>query len=167
MTIESNPVFKSLTHDELMSFIGDCEEQEFAAGSVLIQRGEHGEAVFFLLEGELSVRLPRRNSNQEMTRLQPPAVVGEIELLSGQTRTADVVALTTTKVLAHPLESFREKMAAGDLAALKVAANFAHILAHRMGALTDHLVALEAEMPEERSAEMQSFRAKLFSDWSC
>ncbi len=68
----------------------------FAAGKVLVERGQPGTGLFVVVEGTLVVEAP------EVTReVGPGAVVGERALLSPEgTRTARVRALTDGVLLA-------------------------------------------------------------------
>ena len=166
MDFQSNPVFKYLDAAQLENFVASCGEVELPAGSELIAYGEQGEHVYFLIEGQLSVRLPQRAGQSELTRLDPPAVVGEVAMLTGQPRIASIVTTTAAKLLSIPIETFLEKLANDDPAALKVVGNMARVLALRLGAVMEKLMELETAGPKERSVELQQFRSLLFSDWS-
>lgn len=166
MDLHNNPIFKNLNPAELRTFVSYCSEVAFPSGTKVMSRGEVSNEVYFLIAGELSVRLSSHVREQELDRLSPPAVVGEMSMLTGKPRSASVVATTDVKLLSISNEVFHEKMAEGDSAVLKVVGNLARVLAVRLGALTDKLIELEAIVPGERADELQEFRAQLFSDWS-
>ncbi len=60
----------------------------------IIRRGDRGDAVFFIASGAVEVRLPARR-----VRLGSGEFFGEMALLSGRPRQADVVALTYCRLL--------------------------------------------------------------------
>jgi CPA1 family monovalent cation:H+ antiporter len=60
----------------------------------IIRKGERGDAVFFIASGAVEVILPERH-----VRLGSGEVFGEMALLSGRLRQADVVALTFCQLL--------------------------------------------------------------------
>jgi Na+:H+ antiporter len=60
----------------------------------IIRKGEQGDAVYFIATGEVEVRLPR-----EPVRLGSGEFFGEMALLTGLPRQADVVALTYCRLL--------------------------------------------------------------------
>lgn len=167
MDLQSNPIFQQLDAAQLASFVKACNDVELPAGSVVMTQGQPGEYVCILVSGELSVRLSGGRLERELARLEPPAVVGEVAMLTGQPRSAGVVATTAVRLLEMPIETFRTRMADGDPGTLQVVANMARVLAFRLGALTEKLLELEAVVPEERVAELQQFGSNLFSDWSC
>ena len=166
MNHHDNPIFRNLDEAQLADFVAACDETQMSAGAEVITHGGHGEQVFFLVGGELSVRISSTKGERELARLAPPAVVGEMSMLTGHPRTAAVVATTDVNLLAMPIESFRNRMADGDVPTMKIVCNMAKVLAFRLAELTEKIMELEAVVPQDRSAELQKFRAKLLSDWS-
>ncbi|MFW5832666.1 MAG: cation:proton antiporter [Pseudomonadota bacterium] len=82
-------------------------------GERLIRRGDHGEAMFFIVDGAVSVQWPGGRRT-----LGPGDVFGEIALLTGQRRTADVVALGYVQYLELRRADFRRLVTGlGDLRA--------------------------------------------------
>lgn len=62
----------------------------FSRGETIIRFGAEGNSMFIVHEGAVSVRL----DDAEVARLQPGDFFGEMALLTGERRTADVIALT-------------------------------------------------------------------------
>ena len=164
--IKSNPVFSTLNATQVNNFVAASSPKSFGAGDEIITRGNIGENVYFLLEGELSVRLPGNRHSQELAHLTAPAVVGEMEMLTRQPRSATVVALTPVSVLAMPIDVLQARIDDGDAAALKVVGNIARVVANRLSTLVEKMHELEGAVSEERSLDLKKFRTKLFSDWS-
>ena len=166
MDHRDNPIFRNLDPEQLNGFVAACDDLHLPAGSEVIVRGSEGNNVYFLFEGKLSVRLEGKTHEEEIARLSPPAVVGEMSMLTGHPRTADVVAVTDVKLLAMPIEQFQTRMADGDVPTMKIVCNMAKVLANRLAELTEKIMELENQAPQQRSVELQKFRAQLFSDWS-
>ncbi|HWW61437.1 MAG TPA: cyclic nucleotide-binding domain-containing protein, partial [Thermoanaerobaculia bacterium] len=72
----------------------------FSKGETIIRHGTAGESMFVVHEGIVSVRIPDDSSVgwHEVARLVAGSVFGEMALLTGETRTADIAA--TTDVMA-------------------------------------------------------------------
>ena len=166
MLHQDHPIFRNLDESQLQGFVSGCQEQECAAGVELIAQGSDDDTVYFLTEGELSIRVSGKKGHRELARLQPPAVVGEMSMLTGHPRSANVVALTHVKLLTLPIETFRQRLADGDVPTMKIVCNMAKVLAYRLAELTEKIMEVESVVPQDRSAELQRFRTKLFSDWS-
>jgi len=60
----------------------------------IIRKGERGDAVYFIVSGAVEVVLPERD-----VRLGSGEFFGELALLSGRSRQADVIALTYCQFL--------------------------------------------------------------------
>lgn len=80
--------FAALTPPEFLRLWGWARE-EACDGAVLTRAGERPQALYFLLDGSVSVR----SNEQELARLGRGAFVGEMSLLTGGAATADSVAL--------------------------------------------------------------------------
>lgn len=84
-------------------------ESTFAAGQIVIERGQPGSGVFLILEGQVVVE-----AAEGEIELGKGAVIGERALLSEDgKRTARVRALTEVRVVAVTREMFDE-LCAGD-----------------------------------------------------
>jgi len=164
MDLTNYRVFQNLNRTQIENFVAACTEQVHAAGTEIITRGGRGQHMFFLLEGELRVHLPGTKPT-ELAVLKPPAVVGEMELLTDMPRSASVTAATEVRVLGVPFETLRTRLKDEDPATLKIMYNVATVLALRLSATVSKLVELE-NAPETRSEELSEFRKKLFSEWS-
>lgn len=100
--VASVPAFKDLDTQTLGEIAARLEEQQLPAGAILMRQGEPGEALFFVLKGELEVSVAsgsatggdgdREAKPVVVDRLGPGAVIGEMALLAGNRRTATVVA---------------------------------------------------------------------------
>jgi Na+:H+ antiporter len=73
----------------------------------ILRRGDRGDAVFFIASGAVEVRLPARR-----VRLGSGEFFGEMALLSGRPRQADVVSLTYCRLLVLRKPDFERFLAA-------------------------------------------------------
>jgi voltage-gated potassium channel len=76
--------------------------REVAAGSAVVRRGQPGDCMYFVVEGEVEIRLNRP------VKLGPGDFFGEIALITGGPRLATVIALRSTVLLALDLADFRD-----------------------------------------------------------
>ena len=84
----------------------------FDAGAEVIRRGDNSTSVFLLLEGRLDVRLPVTagdiDGHARVATFTPGTLVGEMALLSGAPRSADVVARTPARCLRLDLDALAQ-----------------------------------------------------------
>jgi flavin reductase (DIM6/NTAB) family NADH-FMN oxidoreductase RutF len=85
--VEDPRVFAKLPTALLEPILARGEERTYGDGETLMQLGERADALYLLLEGHVRVERPGR-----MTRLSAGDVVGEIAVLAGGPRTANVFA---------------------------------------------------------------------------
>ena len=75
-------------------FSNEKDVSEFPAGHVLFRRGDEGDAMFVVIEGELDVVV----GENIVETVGPGGLVGEMALIDHRARSADVVAKTPVKV---------------------------------------------------------------------
>ncbi len=85
--------FSSIDPDELLQIAEGVEVREYAAGADIIRKGEAGDTMHVVYSGRLRVLLTDNSGNSKMVvHLGPRDLVGEMALLTGDKRNADVVA---------------------------------------------------------------------------
>lgn len=97
----------ALLDDEGRARIGRIAEAlTFPAGTTLIQEGEQGDAFYASLSGVLKVSAADfADEAQQIATLEPGSVFGEIAALTGEPRTATVVAESEVQILKFEMVS--------------------------------------------------------------
>lgn len=95
-TIGKLELFTPMTDDERRALATELTDYMFVRNDVISRRGEVAEALFVLAEGKVGIYGdPEPGSGQARPRLatlEAPSVFGEMGLLTGQARTANVIA---------------------------------------------------------------------------
>jgi CRP-like cAMP-binding protein len=89
-------LFTGLPTEQLRAIAGSAQEVEFAAGRVIARQGEVGTGFFVVVDG--TVRVVR--DGELLATLGPGEFFGELSILDGQPRIAQVVAEGPTRCLA-------------------------------------------------------------------
>jgi CRP-like cAMP-binding protein len=97
------PLFSGCSQREIAAIANGTKEVRRKAGGVLARTGEAGVGFFLLVDGTASVLV---NSRKRAT-LKPGDFFGEISLLDGGPRSADVVADTDVTMLGLTAWVFR------------------------------------------------------------
>ncbi len=87
---------------------GSMEEVNFKTGEAIIQKGDRGDRLYTVLEGQLRIH----DIGQSISTLTVGGVVGEMALLDGQPRSASVTAVADSRLLQLKKDSFDELLAA-------------------------------------------------------
>jgi hypothetical protein len=96
------PMLQVLPLTALEQVAGELRPMRFAAGDVVIKRGEVGDRFYVIASGEVEVDI----SDQVLRRLGAGQSFGEVALLRDVPRTADVVAVTDLELFAIARDPF-------------------------------------------------------------
>ncbi|MGR9170580.1 cation:proton antiporter domain-containing protein [Rhizobium sp. KDH_Rht_773_N] len=86
--VETFPLFSEVGEDALEELLLLFNPKLASPGERVIRRGDRGDSMYFISSGAVEVRLA-----SGAVRLEPGAFFGEMALLSGGRRTADVIAV--------------------------------------------------------------------------
>jgi len=87
-------------------------------GETILRFGDAGDSMFVVHAGSVAIRIPGEAGETEVAQLGPGGIFGEMALLTGEARTADVVGLTEVVALKvgkgalHPVLSGNPGLAA-------------------------------------------------------
>jgi CRP/FNR family transcriptional regulator, cyclic AMP receptor protein len=120
----------ALSKADLFAAISDKARTKLAAAgsvvtvepaSLLFARGDPGDALFVLLEGEVEVRTSNEGGRDvRLASLAPPALIGEMAVLDGGARSADICAIRRSRLLRIARETALAALEAEPKALLKV-----------------------------------------------
>jgi CRP-like cAMP-binding protein len=85
---------------DLVELWRQLAEERVAAGAIICRRGEPGDHFYIVQSGSVEVRLGIGPDSMSLYRLSPGDCFGEMALLTGEPRSADVVALEDTTLWA-------------------------------------------------------------------
>lgn len=166
MELNEIPALQHLTPAQLDNLRESCQERRLESGEELIRRGDEGGKLYFLLDGRVEVYLDDRGPDVVLAELCAPAIVGELEMLTGEKRTANVRAREASRLLSLEHGKISERIQGGDTAVLQVVYGIARVIASRLVTMSAKFAELEDKADPARSRELRDFRQKLFSDWS-
>jgi voltage-gated potassium channel len=98
------PIFASLGVVTLSEIVGKLRTRYYPARVTVLRRGDPGDSMFFISNGEVEVRLPTGGT----VRLGDGAFFGEMSLLNRQPRAATIATTTPTTLLALYASDFYE-----------------------------------------------------------
>jgi CRP-like cAMP-binding protein len=108
--LASSELFKGLTQQELDRLERLAHRRHYDPGDTIIQEGQGGIAFFVLTSGQAVVtRNDKDGRAQELRRVGPGGVFGEMALFTDRPRSATIKAVEPTECLAlHRLEFLEE-----------------------------------------------------------
>ena len=94
------PLFAGTDFEELSQVLKDCEVCEFQDGELICREGEYDDNCSVILRGNVQVILPQKGAKRSKTvTLGEGEIFGEIAVISGNPRTADIISSKVTTLL--------------------------------------------------------------------
>jgi CRP-like cAMP-binding protein len=118
------PLFACLNTSHLRHVAGLAKIRRFHDGAALMRAGDPGDAMYVLLDGRATVRVPRGGA----VGLEMGSFVGELALLDDGPRTATVVADGPVVALSIARTGFRKLLRAEPSIAVAIAEELARRL---------------------------------------
>jgi len=135
--IRNISLFDSVDEGLAERFLAGAKPVSFRARERLIDTNARDSDVYLLSRGFAEVRRARNGGSVAVATLGPGDLIGEMSMLLGSGRTADVVALTEGEYYRIAQTAFQHGNAAADDATLsRINFNLAAILARRLQATT-------------------------------
>lgn len=93
------PIFAPLSDEETDKLARASTARIFAPGEAIVRMGAEGNSMFVIVRGSVRVQIPENGIPKTINNLKENDFFGEMSLLTGEPRTATVVASEETEVL--------------------------------------------------------------------
>ncbi len=95
LIVATTPIFYPLDVDVRKELVKNFNLKKYRKGEFIIKEGESSDAMFIIKSGKVAVE----KNGQSLAELGPSDFFGEIGLVTGQKRTADIIALTDVELM--------------------------------------------------------------------
>ena len=93
------PIFNPLSDEEIERLANNSLSRIYAPGEAIVRMGQEGNSMFVIIRGSVKVQIPDGDSQKVVGTLAEDDFFGEMSLLTGEPRSANVVAIVETEVL--------------------------------------------------------------------
>ena len=143
------PIFGELSESDLQSVVVNMESQSYKKGRIILKEDSVGEHCYFLIRGRVKItRMSSDGREVILALLGPGDFFGEMSLLSGESRSANVIALEKTKAMTLNTEDFLNTLELHP----KVAIGLLRELAIRLQKSDEQIASLSLSDAERRIA---------------
>ena len=102
-------LFKELDDIKLWWIAQKTEAKFYSKGELVIEEGTLADGIFFVVDGHVKVCRTNREGRQIIIQiLSEGEFFGEISLLDGESRSADIIAVNDVQILYLPKSTFME-----------------------------------------------------------
>jgi hypothetical protein len=129
-------IFADMDERQLTSFLQYMEVRKYPQFSTVVLKGQHGDAMFLVLEGELRARVLVDGKESTLSTMGVGDCFGELALVDQGPRSADVVANKETVLLKISAEAMKRLFQEAPALAAPFLLALMRALAARLRALT-------------------------------
>jgi len=144
-------LFKGLTDSERESIAERLRFAPFSAGETMTRQGATAHWLYLLTRGKAEIRAHTDSVSQKVATLDAPDYFGEMGLMTGEARTADVVALCDVECYRLDREGFEKVLRDRP----EIAQGISEVMAKRRVALQAAREGLDAATKRAREATEQ------------
>jgi len=145
--LQKVPLFTNLSPSQLKRVLSICQQERFEAGTVLCRVGGESDRMFVVLSG--SVEIQSANGGV-LARETAITTIGETGILTGESRSATVVATTPVSAMVIRRRAFMRLVQDDPSVALRLYRNVMLILRQKLVGANQRLEALQ---PAEQSGD--------------
>jgi CRP-like cAMP-binding protein len=158
---------RGLTHEQAEQIVKAMIPVTVDPGTVVLREGDRGQGLLVLLEGSAEVvKQDAGHDDVVISTVEAPTVVGEMSLITERPHSATVRARTTCGFQLLTRSQFDRLLKSESLAAYKVVATLAEVIAGRLTRMDEKFVELTRRADDPPHAEeLATFRQKLFGEW--
>jgi sigma-B regulation protein RsbU (phosphoserine phosphatase) len=125
--VSSLDLCRGLPYNDVEAILEICPLRHLEPGEILLEPGQANHYLFFLVEGQLDVRLKSTDSPVTDT-IEHGECIGEMSIIDGQPTSACVIATTASTLIAVHENIFWSKLATNQ----RMVRNLSRVLAERM-----------------------------------
>ncbi|MBV9241195.1 MAG: mechanosensitive ion channel family protein, partial [Acidobacteria bacterium] len=92
-------IFSPLSDDEIEKLADSCSTRVYAPGEAIVRQGQEGNSMFVITRGSVKVQIPEKDYQKTINTLGENDFFGEMSLLTGEPRSANVIAVVESEVL--------------------------------------------------------------------
>ncbi len=146
-------VLEPMSDEALQTIAAAVKMHFYSRGEAILRHGTTGDSMFVVNTGSVTVRVPDDSLTgwHQVAELGPGTVFGEMALLTGEMRTADVVAMTDVVAL----EIGKDSLAP----VLEVQPDLAGAISHQIMQRREHLQSLRGDVEQEELTLMSRIRS--------
>ncbi len=134
--IKELPFFSGIGSKNLIKVVSALEQRHFPKSSMIVKQGDAGDSFYILRSGNVQVVLERRGKTPTpIALLGPKEGFGEMALLTGQPRSASIIAMTDVEVWRLTKTAFERLLSEN----LSLSLYFNRILSQRLRALQERI----------------------------
>jgi hypothetical protein len=108
--IRRSDFFKPLDEKIIGRIVHLCIPREYSTGDHVVRQGDAGLGLYFITNGLVKVEIDREDGKTLVAELQSGALVGELSIIDGKPRSANIICVANTSCLLLTRDTFLKLM---------------------------------------------------------
>lgn len=138
--LSRTPLFAKLSPQECSILAGYCESKQVEAGQIVFAEGDFGDAMYIVKQGALNIFKKDLLGDVRIAEIRPGSLVGEMALVDGKPRSANVRASESSRLLTLSRASYGDLKKAHPQVATKFQDELLLLISSRLRQTTEKLV---------------------------
>lgn len=138
--LSRTPLFAKLSPQECAVLAAHCETKNVAAGQKLFSEGDFGDAMYILKQGVLEIFKKDLLGDVRIAEVRPGSLVGEMALVDGKPRSANVKATEAARLLSLSRAAYNDLKRSHAEVATKFQDELLLLISSRLRNTTEKLV---------------------------
>jgi hypothetical protein len=138
--LSRTPLFAKLSPQECGILAAYCENKLVEAGAVVFAEGDFGDAMYIVKQGALNIFKKDLLGDVRIAEIRPGGLVGEMALVDGKPRSANVRAVEASRLLSLSRASYNDLKKSHPQVATKFQDELLLLISSRLRQTTEKLV---------------------------
>jgi CRP/FNR family cyclic AMP-dependent transcriptional regulator len=138
--LSRTPLFAKLSPQECAVLASHCESKQVEAGSIVFAEGDFGDAMYIVKQGSLNIFKKDLLGDVRIAEIRPGGLVGEMALVDGKPRSANVRANEASRLLSLSRASYNDLKKSYPQVATKFQDELLLLISSRLRQTTEKLV---------------------------
>lgn len=147
-------LFEPLSQSEIATLASGSKNRVYAPGELIVRRGQEGRSMFVIARGAVEIQIPSAKRSTAKISIGVNDFFGEMSLLTGEPRSATVVAIEETEVLQIKKETLKPLFEANP----DLMRSIGEIIAERRAFLKAEENMEESLRPDQEKGILRSIR---------
>jgi hypothetical protein len=138
--LSRTPLFAKLSPQECSILASHCEGKTVDAGQIVFAEGDFGDAMYVVKQGSLNIFKKDLLGDVRIAEIRPGGLVGEMALVDGKPRSANVRASEASRLLSLSRASYNDLKKSHPQVATKFQDELLLLISSRLRQTTEKLV---------------------------
>ncbi|MEQ1603700.1 MAG: mechanosensitive ion channel family protein [Pyrinomonadaceae bacterium] len=147
-------IFAPLSDEEIERLANASTSRVYAPGEAIVRAGQVGNSMFVIISGSVKVQITENDYQKTVNTLAEDDFFGEMSLLTGQPRSASVIAIVETEVLRIDKNGIKPIFEANP----ELVSVISELIEERKMALTKEIAEDEEEAASPKKGAIRSIR---------